>query len=100
MFPSLLDAFRLRTLSSHSCVSPQRGPYTVLCMMKIEDMIVKERKGRENLSVVAFSQSVFRTEVNKTLNCALNSVWVLLPAKAAGNNFIITREVSVRFSDI
>ena len=69
-------------------------------MMKTTDMIVKESVGRENLYTVAFSQSVFLIEVSKTLNCALNSVWVLLPAKAVGNNFIITREVSVRFFDI
>jgi arginine exporter protein ArgO len=67
-------------------------------MMKITDMIVQESIGRENL--YAFSQSVFRTEVIKTLNCALSSVCVLLPAKAAGNNFLIMREASVRFSDI
>ena len=76
----------------NSCISPQRGPYTILCMMKKTDMIVKESIGRENLYVVAFSQSVFPIEVNNTLNCALGGVWVLLPAKAAGNNLIIMSE--------
>ena len=69
-------------------------------MMEITDMTVKESIGRENLHVVAFSQLVFFIEMSKTLIRALNSVWVLLPAKAAGNDPTITREVSIRFFDI
>ena len=69
-------------------------------MMKITDMIVKESIGRENLYIVAFSQLVFFIEVSKTLIRALNSVWVLRLAKAAGNNPTITRGVSIRFFDI